>query len=89
MFHDSGSEGALEEPSDTVDQHIDTFIQIGKHGWDMNLFTFDRDPTYDVEGNPQTKHWSSCIYESNVWNGDGDMITNLFDPFENDLSQHL
>jgi hypothetical protein len=26
LFHDLGSEGTLEEPSDTVDQHIDTFI---------------------------------------------------------------
>jgi hypothetical protein len=89
LFHDPGSEGALEEPSDTVDQHIDTFIQIGKCGWDMGLFTFDGDPTYDVEGNPQTKDWSSCIYDLDVWDGDGDMITYLLDPFQNDLSQHL
>jgi hypothetical protein len=61
QFHDRGSEGALEEPLDTVDQHIDTFTQIGKCGWDMSLFTFDEDPTYDVEGIPQTKDWSSCI----------------------------
>jgi hypothetical protein len=52
LFHDPGSEGALEEPSDTIDQHIDTFIQTGECGWDMNLFTFDRDTTYDVEGRP-------------------------------------
>jgi hypothetical protein len=38
MFHDPRSEGALEEPSDTDDQHIDTFIQIGKCGWEMELF---------------------------------------------------
>jgi hypothetical protein len=30
-----------------------------------------------------------CIYESYDWDGDGDMITDLPDPFENDLSQHL
>jgi hypothetical protein len=45
--------------------------------------------TYDVEGNPQTKDCSSCIYDSDVWDSDGDMITNFLDPFENDLSQHL
>jgi hypothetical protein len=74
MFHDYGSEGALEEPLVTIDQHIDTFIQTGEHGWDMSLFTFDKDPTYDVEGSPQTKDWSPCIYDSDVWDGDGDMI---------------
>jgi hypothetical protein len=41
VFHDPGSEEAL----DVVNQHIDTFIQIGKCGWDMCLFTFDEDPT--------------------------------------------
>jgi hypothetical protein len=75
LFHDPRSEGALEEPLDIVGQHIDTFIQIGKCGWDMVLFTFDEDPTYDVEGSPQTKDWSPCIYDSNVWDGDGGMIT--------------
>jgi hypothetical protein len=89
LFHDSGSEGALKELSDTVDQYIDTFIQIGKRGWDMSLFTFDEDPTCDVEGSPQTKDWSPCIYDLDVWDGDGDMIIDLLNPFENDLSQHL
>jgi hypothetical protein len=89
LFHDLGSEGALEEPLDTVDQCIDTFLRIGKRGCDMGLFTFDGDPTYNVEGSLQTKDWSPCIYDSDVWDGDGDMITDLLDPFQNDLSQHL
>jgi hypothetical protein len=89
LLHDPGSEGALEDPLDTVGQHIDTFIQIGKHGWDMGLFTFDEDPTYEVEGSPQIKDWYPCIYDSSVWDGDGDIITGLFHPFEDDLSQHL
>jgi hypothetical protein len=50
MFHDPGS----EEDSYAVNHHIDTFIQIGKRGWDMSLFTFHEDPTYDVDGSPQT-----------------------------------
>jgi hypothetical protein len=66
LFNNIGSEGALEEPLDTDDNHIDTFIQIGKCGWDMPLFTFDGDPTYDVEGIPQTKDRSLCIYDSYV-----------------------
>jgi hypothetical protein len=89
LFHDPGSERALEDPSYKVGQHIGTFIQIGKHGWDMSLFTFDGDPTYDIQGNPQTKDWSSCIYDLDVWDGDGDMITDLVDPFPNEFSQHL
>jgi hypothetical protein len=89
LSHDPGSEGALEEPLETVVQHIDTFIQTGEHGWDMILFTFDGDPTYDVEDRPQTKDWSPCIYDSDVWDGDGGMIMDLFDPFEDDLSEHL
>jgi hypothetical protein len=55
----------------------------------MSFFTFDRDPTYDVEGNPQTKDWSPYIYESDFWDGDGDMITYLFHPFEDDLMQRF
>ena len=51
LFHDPGS----EEASDVVNWYIDTFIQIEKRGWDMSLFTYDGDPTYDVEGNPQTQ----------------------------------
>jgi hypothetical protein len=51
LFHDPG----IEHASYAVNQHIDSFIQIGKCGWDMSLFTFDRDPIYDVEGSPQTK----------------------------------
>jgi hypothetical protein len=85
LFHDLGSEDSL----DAFNRHIDTFIQIGKRGWDKNLFTFDEDPTYDVEGIPQTKDWSLYIYDSYVWDGDGDMITYLFHPFEDDLMQHF
>jgi hypothetical protein len=70
LFHDSGS----EEASDAVNRHIDTFIQIGKRGWDMSLFTFDEDPTYDIEGNTQTNDWSPYIYDSDVWDNDGYMI---------------
>jgi hypothetical protein len=87
LFHDPGSEGALQEPSNTFGHHIDTFIQIVKRGWDMILFTFDGDPTYDVEGNPQTKDWSPCIYDSDVWDDDSDMLIGLFHPFKDDLTQ--
>jgi hypothetical protein len=55
----------------------------------LSLFTFDEDPIYDVEGIPQTNNWSSCIYDSDVWDGDGYMIIDLFHPFEDDLTQHF
>jgi hypothetical protein len=32
--------------------------------------------------------WSSCVYDSNVWQLDDDMVTDLFRPFKDDLSQH-
>ena len=85
LFHDPRS----EEASDVVDQHIDSFIQIGKRGWDMSLFTFDEDPTYDVEGSPQRKDWSPYIYDSDVWDGYGDMITDLFHYFKDDLTKRF
>jgi hypothetical protein len=34
----------MEQPSDIVDQHIDDFIHVGRHRWDMGCFTFDGDP---------------------------------------------
>jgi hypothetical protein len=61
------------------------------------IFIFDRDPIYDIEGSSQAKgvelssseDWSSCVYDSDVWKPDDDMVTYLFHPFEDDLSQHF
>jgi hypothetical protein len=85
MFHDPRSEYA----SHAFNQHIDTFIQIGKHVWDMILFTFDGDPTYDFEGNTQKNDWSLYIYDSDVWDGDGDMTKYFFHRFEDKLTQRF
>jgi hypothetical protein len=46
----------MEQPSDTVDNHIDDFICVWKHGWDIGCFGFDGDPIYDIEGNFQIKN---------------------------------
>jgi hypothetical protein len=35
-----------------------------------------------------SEDWSSCMYDSYVWKPSDDMVTNLFFPFEDDLSQH-
>jgi hypothetical protein len=80
----------MEQPPDIVDNHIDDFIQVGRRRWDFGRFIFYRDPIYDIEGSPQEKvvklssseDWSSCMYDSD------DMVTYLFFPFEDDLSQH-
>jgi len=37
-----------------VDQHIDDFIHVGRHRWDVVCFTLDN-PIYDVEDSSQTK----------------------------------
>jgi hypothetical protein len=86
----------LEYLFDVVDQHIDDFIHVGRHRWDVVYFIFDRDPIYEVEYGPQEKgvelsfseDRSSCIYDSDIRQPNDDVVTNLFYPFESDLSQY-
>jgi hypothetical protein len=86
----------VEQPSDIVDEHIDDFIQVGRHRWDVGCFIIDRDPIYDIEGSSQAKgvemssseDWPQCMYDSNVWQPSDDMVMDLFCPFEDDLWQH-
>jgi hypothetical protein len=44
----------VEVLPNTVEQHIDDFIQIIRHRWDVG-FIFYRDPIYDIEGSSQEK----------------------------------
>jgi len=37
-------------PNDIIDQHIDYFIRVGRHRWDMACIIFDKDPIYDIAG---------------------------------------
>jgi hypothetical protein len=53
MFSFSHIDGLMKEPLDMVDEHIDTFIQPRRRGWDFVHFNFDRDPIYDIEGGSQ------------------------------------
>jgi hypothetical protein len=46
-------DGLLNEPLHTIDEHIDTFIQNGRHRWYFGHLILDRDPIYDIEGTPQ------------------------------------
>jgi hypothetical protein len=62
----------------------------------VGCFIIDRDPIYDIEASPQVKgvewssseDWSSCMYDSDVWQPSDDMVTDLFFPFEDDLSTY-
>jgi hypothetical protein len=59
----------------------------------VGCFIIDRDPIYDIEGSSQEKgvelssseDWSSYIHDSDVWQPDDDMVTDLF---EDNLSQY-
>jgi hypothetical protein len=44
----------VEDFSDTVDQHINDFIQIRRCRWDVQ-FNFEKEPIYDIEGSSQEK----------------------------------
>jgi hypothetical protein len=46
----------MEDLSNMVDQHIDDFIHVGRHGWDISCSSFDGDPIYDIEGGFQVKN---------------------------------
>jgi hypothetical protein len=54
----------MEKPSDTVDQHINDFIHVGRCRWDMRCFTFDRDPICNIEGSFQMKNIELSSSES-------------------------
>jgi hypothetical protein len=45
----------VEQLSDIVDDHIDDFIQVGRHRWDVGCFIIDRDPIYDIKGSSQVE----------------------------------
>jgi hypothetical protein len=84
----------MKVPFDMVDEPINTFIQIGRRRWDLGYLKFDRDPIYEIEGSSQaegvssSEEWSSYTYDSDVWLPGDDMVTYLFRPFKDDLSQH-
>jgi hypothetical protein len=86
----------VEQPSDIVENHIDDFIQVGRRGWDVVCFIIDKYPIYYVEGISQeegvgmssSEDWSSYMYDSYILYPGDDMVTDLFCPFEDDLSQY-
>jgi hypothetical protein len=91
---DEGEE--VINPNDTVDQHIDDFIHVGRHRWDMGCFIFYGDPIYDIEGSFQKKsvelssseNWSSYLDDPSIWQPDDDMSADGSHPSWDDLSQY-
>jgi hypothetical protein len=87
----------MEDLSDTVDQHIDYFIHVERSGWDIGCYSFGGDPIYDIEGGFRVKNdklfspecLSTCLYGSNVWQHDDDMVMDLFRPPKDDWLQYI
>ena len=48
MVNFSHIDGVMKENLDAVDEHIDTFICIGRRIWDMSCFIFYVDLVYDI-----------------------------------------
>jgi hypothetical protein len=86
----------VEDPYDMVDQHIDDLIHVGRCRLGVGYIIFYGDPIYDIEDSSLRKEFElsssedrfPCIHVSYVWRLDDDMVTNLFLPFKDDLSQH-
>jgi hypothetical protein len=79
-------DGLMKVPFDMVDEPIDTFIQTGRCRWDLGCLNFDRDPIYDIEGSSQaegvsfSEDWSSCMYDSDIWQPGDDIVTDFSTP---------
>jgi len=79
---------SVEDPSDVVDHHINDFIYIGRHRWDVRFFVFDGDPIYDMEGGFQIKNvdvlpskkWFSCLDALIIQRFEDDMVIENFHP---------
>jgi hypothetical protein len=103
-FNDLESEEFLEKPLDVVnfssnekrDDHVEDFLRVGMHKWDMSCFHFDGDPIYGIDDDSRIKneellpleHTSTCINYSYFWQHEEDMITKLFQPPRSDSLQH-
>jgi len=94
-FYDLESEEFLEEPLDALDPSLILYMLRDISGG-MNFSSFDGDPIYDIEGCFQTKNMelfpSKQPYvianNSEVWQHEDDMITNLYQAPRDDSLQH-
>jgi hypothetical protein len=70
MVSCSHTDGFMKEPLDVVGEHIDDFIHVGRHRWEVGCSSFDGDPIYDIEGGFRVKNdklfpsecLSTCLY---------------------------
>jgi hypothetical protein len=80
-------DGLVKKPLHTIDEHIDTFIQAGRHRWGFGHLIFYRYPIYDIGGTPQengfelssSEDYFSYVYGSYVSKPNDDIITDLFE----------
>jgi hypothetical protein len=100
LYYDSESEDMLEEPLDALNpscydkgndviDDIDEFIHVGRRKWDV--ICPSGDPIYNIEGHFQLfplKQPYQIVIDSEAWQHEIDMITNLFQPHKNDLLYH-
>jgi len=78
------------------DDHIDDFLCSAKNKWDMSCFHFDGNPIYDIDDDFRVKSVelfpleqpSMYIYDSDFWQHEDDLFTDLFQLPRNDSSQH-
>jgi len=82
--------------SNMVDQHLDDFRLVRRRIWDVSCFNFDRIPIYDIEvgsrangvESSSSENWSPHAYNSDSWQPNEDISTDLSHPFEDYLSQY-
>jgi len=71
-----------------VDHHIDDFINIGRHRWDVSYFIFYGDPIYDMQSSFQMKNDDVLLsYDLVIKKIDDDMIADSFSPLGDSLLQ--
>jgi hypothetical protein len=75
--------------SDDVVNNIDEFIHVGRRKWDV--ICPGEDPIYDIEGHFQLFPLQQpyvIATDSEAWQCEDDMITDLFQPPRDDVLQH-
>lgn len=46
----------ITEPLNAVGEHINDFIRVGRHSWEVAYSSFDGDPIYDIDGGFQVNN---------------------------------
>jgi len=86
MVSCSHTDELMKKPLNSIGEHIYDFIFVGGHRWEVGFSSFDGDTIYDSEGGFQVNNdklfpsecFSTCMYYSDVWQHDDDMVIDLF-----------